>query len=113
MDFSARTDTELLLIFRSGDIQGYNTLFHRHWGSLFHLDSKSMEDPNLAKDVVQETFFALYENVRHTEIRNFKAYLLQTVKYQCFMQLRSGKISEKHLNRLQTMIAFNNVEEEI
>lgn len=113
MDLSARTDTELVLIFRSGDIQGFNTLFHRHWAALFQLANKILEDQDLAKDVVQETFVSLYENVRHTEIRNFKAYLLQMVKYQCFMQLRSGKISEKHLNRLQTMASFNNVEEDM
>lgn len=111
MDYSARTDTELLLIFKSGDIQGFNTLFNRHWASLFRLANRILEDQNLAKDTVQETFVSLFESVPHKEINNVKAYLFQCVKYQCFMQLRSGRISEKHLSRLNTVIASNCVEE--
>src|SRR5688500_3515868 len=103
MNYSSHPDHELLLIFKSGDMQGFNTLFYRHWAPLFQLAKKILEDEELAKDAVQETFVSLYENAEHKEIIHVKAYLFQSVKYQCFMHLRSGRISEKHLNRLQTV----------
>ena len=111
MDFSALTDKELLLIFKSGNIQGFNTLFNRHWSSLFHLSTRILEDDDLAKDTLQEVFVSLYEKAHHKEITYVKSYLLQAVKYQCFMHLRAGKISERHLHRLQTVWSANYVEE--
>ena len=111
MDNPGVSDHELWLIFRSGDIQGFNRLFHRHWAPLFNLARKILEDDDLAKDTVQETFVSLYEKAAHREITQVKSYLLQSVKYQCFMHLRSGKISEKHLHRLKTVSAANYVEE--
>lgn len=113
MKYSGRTDAELFLIFKSGDIKGFNGFFNRHWMALFRLAYKILEDKELAKDVVQETFLSLYENISHKEINQVKAYLLQSVKYQCFMQLRSGRISEKHLSRLQNIIASNYTEEKM
>ena len=105
------SDQELLVIFKSGNIQGFNALFHRHWAALFHLAKKILEDDDLAKDTVQETFVSLYEKACEKEIIQIKAYLLQSVKYQCFMHLRSGKISERHLHRLTTVSSANYVEE--
>jgi RNA polymerase sigma-70 factor (family 1) len=107
------SDHELLLTFRSGDIQGFNTLYHRHWAALFRLARKILDDHDLAKDTVQEIFVSLYEKAADKEITQVKSYLLQSVKYHCFMHLRSGKISEKHLQRLTTVSAANYVEEYI
>jgi RNA polymerase sigma-70 factor (ECF subfamily) len=107
----AQTDSELLSIFKSGDIQGFNALFKRHWAVLFHLARNILEDNDLAKDTVQETFVSFYETAGRKDIRNVKAYLLQCVKFQCFMQLRCGRISEKHLSRLETITISNAVDE--
>lgn len=111
MDKPGVSDQELLTTFKSGDVEGFNTLFYRHWADLFHLARKILEDDDLAKDTVQETFVSLYEKIAEREITHIKSYLLQSVKYQCFMHLRSGKISEKHLQRLKTVSAANYVEE--
>jgi RNA polymerase sigma-70 factor (family 1) len=113
MDYSTCSDGELLLIFKSGDVRGFNALFKRHWEPLFRLSKKILENEDLAKDVLQETFVALYENSQIKDITHVKSYLFKVVKYQCFMQLRSGKISEKHINRLQIISSANSVEEYI
>ena len=113
MSYSEHSDGELLLIFRAGDRMGFNILFDRHWQPLFHLAKGVLEDEHLAKDAIQEAFAALYENAKARKIDHVKAYLYQAVKYQCFMHLRSGKISEKHLRRLQIVSSAKNVEEYI
>lgn len=113
MDYTNRPDADLFSIFKSGDILGFNVLFERHWITLFRVANRILEDEELAKDVVQETFLSLYEGVSSKEIIHVKAYLFQSVKYQCFMQLRSGRISEKHLSRLQKVMASYSMEEQM
>ena len=111
MEYSRQSDHELLMMMKSGNIQGFNVLFSRHWTSLFQIARKILDDDDLAKDTLQEAFVSFYEKARHKEINHVKAYLLKSVKYQCFMQLRSGKISAKHLHRLETVAAVNYVDE--
>ena len=111
MSYSVHSDCELLLMFKSGDRMAFNALFDRHWQSLFHVARKVLEDEDLAKDAIQEAFAALYQNAKEKQIEHVRPYLYQAVKYQCFMQLRSGKISEKHLSRLRTVSSANYVEE--
>lgn len=111
MEYSRQSDHELLMMMKSGNIQGFNVLFSRHWTSLFQIARKILDDDDLAKDTLQEAFVSFYEKARQKEITHVKAYLLKSVKYQCFMQLRSGKISAKHLHRLETVAAVNYVDE--
>lgn len=94
MEYYTCSDDALLLIFKSGDVRGFNILFDRHWASLFRLARKILEDDDLAKDTVQQVFVSFYEKAHAKEINHVKGYLLHSVKYQCFMHLRSGKINE-------------------
>lgn len=111
MEYSRHSDHELLLLLKAGNIQGFNVLFDRHWASLFHLARRILDDDDLAKDTLQEVLVSFYEKAPLKEITHVRAYLLKSVKYQCFMQLRSGKITEKHLHRLQSVAAVNYVDE--
>src|SRR5690606_1684170 len=79
--------------------------------SLFQLARRILEDDDLAKDVIQEAFASLYENATKREIGQVKSYIYQTVKYQCFMHLRSGKITRRHLDRMRIPSSSNDVEE--
>ena len=101
MDYSTHSDGELLLIFKSGDVRAFDALFNRHWKPLYCLAKKILEDEDLAKDTLQEAFVALYENAVRHQVVNVKSWLFQAVKYQCFMHLRSGKISQAHLECVQ------------
>lgn len=111
MDYLKHSDEELLLSFKGGSVRAFNTLFGRYWALLFNIAKKILEDDDRAKDTLQEVFVSFYENGQQREIRNVRSYLLQSVKYQCFMQLRAGKISEKHLQRMQAVMSANYVEE--
>ena len=113
MDYSKHSDGDLLLIFKSGNIQGFNALFNRHWKPLYCLAKRILEDEDLAKDVLQEAFVSLYQNASRKDIVHVASWLFQCVKYQCFMHLRTGKISKKHIQRLQTASSANYVDEYI
>lgn len=111
MDYSIKSDNELLLIFKSGDARAFEVLFNRHWRSFFIVARRILEDEQRAEDAIQEAFVSLYENATKREINHVRSYLYQAVKYQCFMQLRAGKISAKHLMRLRIVYSANDVEE--
>lgn len=113
MDHSRYSDCELLSLYKDGDIRGFNMLFQRHWKSLFSLANRILSDNDLSKDVLQEVFISFYQKAKLKEITNVRSYLLQCVKYQCFMVLRSGRISERHLDRLQQVTGTNYVEEHL
>jgi RNA polymerase sigma factor (sigma-70 family) len=61
---------------------------------------------------VQEVFLSFYQAVGSKKILNVKGYLFQAAKFQCFMQLRAGKISQRHLDRMNQVIIGNVVEDD-
>jgi RNA polymerase sigma-70 factor (family 1) len=108
-----QTDAELLDLLKIGDKRAFTIIYDRYCSKLYRAAFKILEDHDLAKDVTQETFIMLFEKVSDRMIINLQAYLFQTVKYQCFMHLRSGRISEKHLHQMNLIIASNTLEEEL
>jgi RNA polymerase sigma-70 factor (family 1) len=107
------TDAELLDLLRTGDRRAFASIYDRFCSVLYRLAFRILNDDDLAKDVVQEAFIMLFEKANERVILNLKAYLFQTVKYQCFMHLRAGRISEKHLHQMNLIIASNTLEEEM
>jgi RNA polymerase sigma-70 factor (family 1) len=113
MSIQTKTDTELLNSLHDGDQDAFSALYNRYWLKLFLVSRQILEDDDLAKDVVQEAFVSFYLKITGDgNITNVNAYLYQAVKFQCFMHLRSGRISERHLQRINQVQASNVVEEE-
>jgi RNA polymerase sigma-70 factor (family 1) len=107
------SDSQLIDQLRSGDQNAFTAIYDRYCAVLYRTALRILQDHELAKDVVQEAFISLFEKANENTIRNLQAYLYQVVKYQCFMQLRSGKISDKHLSQINTIIASNELEEQL
>lgn len=107
------TDAELLDLLRTGDRRAFATIYDRFCSMLYRVAFRILNDHDLAKDVVQEAFIMLFEKGNDRVIVNLKAYLFQTVKYQCFMHLRAGRISDKHLHQMNLIIASNTLEEQM
>jgi len=108
-----QTDTELLDLLKAGDSHVFSVIYDRYCTSLYRTAFKILNDPDLAKDVIQDAFIMLFEKANERMILNLQAYLFQTVKYQCFMHLRAGRISERHLHQMNLIIASNELEEEM
>jgi RNA polymerase sigma-70 factor (family 1) len=123
MDHPKLPDTELLALMRGGDQAAFNAIYERHCPALYRTALRILDDEDTAKDVVQEVFINLYERNSKARVQgskleegiilNLQAYLFQAAKYQCFMLLRAGRISEKHLNRLNAVMVSNELEEQI
>ncbi|HEY0741027.1 MAG TPA: RNA polymerase sigma-70 factor [Chryseosolibacter sp.] len=106
------SDQKLVELFASGNKHAFEMVYDRYWKDLYKLATRILQDDAKAEDVVQEVFVSFYESRGQKQIDNLRAYLYQSTKYQCFMQLRAGKISEKHLERMKQVIFSNIVEDE-
>jgi RNA polymerase sigma-70 factor (family 1) len=106
------TDTKLIQFVSEGNREAFEALYHRHWSLLYRTAWKILDDREVAKDLVQEVFISLYENAGRKQIENVGGYLFQSIKYKCFMHIRAGNISEKHLHRMASLEASNVVEDE-
>jgi RNA polymerase sigma-70 factor (family 1) len=104
-------DNDLIHCIARGDQRAFATLFDRHWKKLYHTAFNIVEDRDAAEDIVQDCFISLWEKSSHKHIDNVGGYLFKSVKYACFMHLRSGAISRKHLDHINRL-AFDNSTEE-
>lgn len=112
MHLSDISDQKLVELFASGNKHAFEMVYDRYWKDLYKLATRILQDDAKAEDVVQEVFVSFYESLGQRKVDNLKAYLYQSTKYQCFMQLRAGKISEKHLERMNKVVFSNIVEDE-
>ncbi len=99
------SDQDLLKYIQLRDEQAFTDLYDRYWEQLFLSAYKVLRDEETSKDIVQEVFINIWTNVDLGTIDNVKSYFHQTVRYKVLMELRRGKISEKHLKTLQTLEA--------
>ena len=106
-----KDDHVLFDLICQGDQRAFSVLFDRHWKRLYHAAYRVLEDETVAKDVVQDVLISLWEKGRDRNILNIQAYLYQAVKLQCFMHLRSGAISKKHLEHINLVATTNETEE--
>ena len=106
------SDEKLLTLLKKGNALAFDELFNRYWALLFKSADKLLLDEDAAKDVVQEIFVDLWKRRETLQVSNLKAYLLQAVKYQIVEQLRKGKFTERHEERLISL-HFSNATEEM
>ena len=61
----------------------FNLLFESHWHHLYAYAYNIVRDKEAAEDCVQNVFVDLCNRAEELEIEHPKAYLYQSVKYQC------------------------------
>ena len=109
-DMSA--DQKLIKQISAGNELAFAHFYDKHWYALFISAYKILKDEEACKDIVQEVFLNVWEKPNLTKIQNVKAYLYQTVRFKVLMALRKDKISEKHLETIQELVA-NTTEEQL
>lgn len=112
MNDATYTDGELVARVRSGDERAFDLIYKDHWLRLYHLAARITEDDAVAQDIIQDTFVSFWEKGCRKDILSIEGYLYQAVKYRCFMHLRSGSISKKHLEHFRQIISSVTLEHE-
>ena len=82
-------DSELIAEGRRGDRQALSELFERHYSSSIRLARRILGSDEEASDAVQSAYLAAFQHFRSFRgDAQFKTWITQIVKNQCFMYLR-------------------------
>lgn len=109
--YDTLSSEQLVQYLLSDNREAFNSLYNRHWESLFKTAHNLLRDEALAKDVVQDIFLDLWRR-RHTlQIESCHAYLAQAVRFQVARQLRKYKLTQTHDEYMQTGHTVNTTEE--
>jgi RNA polymerase sigma-70 factor (family 1) len=97
---------------RRRDKGAFDVVYQRHWLKLYRVAVRITDDESVAQDIIQETFISFWEKGCKQNIRSIEGYLYQSVKFLCFMHLRSGNISKKHLEHFALIAGLQNTTED-
>jgi len=78
----------------------FEDIYRKYWSELYLFAYNMLQDQDLAKDVVQEVFLPLVNRRKQEEIQNMRSFLIQAVKYQVYMLIRSEKVKLKAFEQL-------------
>lgn len=87
----------LLARLAEGDSHAFDDLFHQHWDHVYSSALLLMKSRELANDIAQDTFLALWKN-RHTasDIENLKGFLRTHVKFLVYKRFRRMKVEDAY-----------------
>lgn len=77
---------------RTGNLAELGELYERHMDRVFAVCFKYLRDEDDAKDAVMQVFEQLIEELKISEVRNFKSWLHSVTRNHCLMQLRSKRV---------------------
>lgn len=106
------SDQKLIEQVSKGNELAFDHFYNKYWDSLFISAYVILKDVEACKDIVQDVFLNIWERSNLNKIDNIEAYLHQSVKFKVLMALRKGKVSDRHLQTLQELIA-NTTEEQL
>lgn len=89
-----KSDQDLLIFLRQGDIKAFDELYHRYAKKLMAFALTFFADQTIAEEAVQEIFIRIWEKRWELdESKSFKSYLFQAVKFYMFNYIRDRKVS--------------------
>lgn len=91
------TEADLILSLKKGEEDAYKKLFYQYFEPLTFFANKYLEDIDLAKDMVQGVFSAIYEKREDLKINtSLKSYLYQSIANRSLNQIKSEKLHAEH-----------------
>lgn len=102
----SETDQQLLARLRTDDHQAFNELFHRYSKLLTFFVQKRIDDDQLAKDIVHDTFLKIWKKRFTLETTYFKTYLFTIAKNEILLHFEKKQKSEKLIDHLKQTGSF-------
>ncbi|MCK3685730.1 RNA polymerase sigma-70 factor [Maribellus sp. YY47] len=95
-------NTELLNLIKRGDEKAFRIVFNSYFPRLLAFSSEYVNDREVAKNLVQESFLTLWE--RHETLNpdsDLKAYLFQVLRNKSLNYLKTIKVKQKYEEHLK------------
>ena len=92
------TDDALMVLYRDGDKAAFHALFDRYRGLVYHFARIMLDDPDLAEDVMQESFLAVSRAAERYEPKGcFRTWLMRIVRNRCLNVLEANRVRQSIL----------------
>lgn len=87
----------------------FETVYNLYWKKLYSICNKSLEDPDIAKDLVQDIFISLWEKQEELIINDsLEKYLVKAAKFKVFEYIRN-KVG--HESKMETLSYYQTLEQ--
>lgn len=113
LNFDALPDTTLFELMKADHSGAFDTLYNRHWESLYLRCYSVLKDQTACEDIVQEVFYQVWKTRKGLVVHQPGGYLHMSVRNGVFKVLQSKKLEEKHLHTLTTVELLNKTEEDL
>ena len=91
-------DEILIKYLRKNDRKAYSILFDKYFERLFTFAVRVVFREDVANDIVQEVFIAIYEkSILKNYQGSLKAYLYTSVRNRCYNYLRDAKVEDRNM----------------
>jgi RNA polymerase sigma-70 factor (ECF subfamily) len=107
------SDNELANLIKQDDPVAFNELYERYWDKLFYVAYKRLKIKEVAEEVVQETFMAIWERRHEQSIADMPAYLSAVARYMVFHHIAKQQRARRHIGRIQVPVIEDNLEERV
>lgn len=103
--YKSYNDTELIALFKSGDLNAFTEIHNRYYALLYSHASKRLADLEEVKDILQELFVNLWNNRETIDIKTgLSAYLYVAVRNRILNAYRSEKVKSNYITSLQAFL---------
>ncbi len=90
-------EAQILYRLSTGDESAFRWVYDRYWKRVFRAAERYLQSRDLAQDVVQEVFSALwYKRETFTHIRNLESYLITVTRNHTYKELQKWASEMRH-----------------
>lgn len=105
VDYSALSDSELLILLLDSDHAAYEEIYNRYWILLYRHARKALQNAEAARDVVQDVFVMLWAKREELKINtSVPAFLYTVVRNKVLDIYKRNKVADNHLDSLKQFI---------
>ena len=91
-------DDDLIRMYRDGDAEAFDTLFDRHYASVYNFARMMLGNSGGPEDVLQEVFLAVARSAKEYAPRGrFRPWLMRIVRNRCLNRLESLRVRRQTL----------------
>lgn len=108
---SSHTDEELLQLLYHGDEKAFHEIYQRYWKRMFAMAMLRLQRREIAEDIVQDVFSALWKRREVANIIILENWLATAVKYKVLTELHRSLRKEIFPDNLpETALADNAID---
>lgn len=110
-DKAVKPDSELVVLLRKGGMEAFDLLFERYAGRLYRFSFSLLKTREDSEEVVQETFFRIWEKrAGISDDKSFQSYLF-TIAYHVIVDQARKRLKERKFEEFLVREATKNYTE--